>query len=190
MFGTPSEPHKPDLFPSSGGLGHFAVMFAAAMGADVTVLSHSPDKEDDAKKFGAKEFILTKDEDWSKPLAFTFDFMLNTADATHKFDLSAYMSTLAVNGEMHHVGLPDDALPPIKAQMFAPNGCKMGGSHIGSRPEMFKMLDLVKEKGLKPKIEQVSISEEGCRKAVEGVKDNSVRYRYTLVDYDKAFPNR
>ncbi len=165
-------------------------MFATAMGADVTVLSHSPDKEEDAKSFGAKEFVLTENEGWHKPLAYTFDFMLNTADATNEFDLAAYLSTLNVNAEMHNVGLPDQPLPPIKAQMFAPNGCKIGGSHIGSRPEMFKMLDLVKEKGLKPRIETKSISEAGCAEAVTGVAKNKVRYRYTLVDYDKAFPNR
>lgn len=173
-----------------GGLGHFAVMFAAAMGAEVYVLSHSPDKEKDARELGAKEFILTEKEDWSKPWAFTFDFMLNTADATNKFDIASYLSTLNVNGEMHHVGLPDAALPQIKAQMFAPNGCKMGGSHIGSRPEMFKMLQLVSEKKLKPRIETIPISEAGCAEAVVGVDENKVRYRYTLTDYDKAFPNR
>lgn len=165
-------------------------MFAAAMGAEVYVLSTSPDKEEAAKKLGAKEFILTNDENWAEPWAFTFDFMLNSADAAHKFDMAAYLSTLSINGEMHHVGLPDAALPEIKAQMFAPNGCKMGGSHIGSRPEMFKMLQLVSEKKLKPIIEEVSISEAGCAHVVKGVAKNAVRYRYTLVDYDKAFPNR
>ena len=160
------------------------------MGAEVYVLSHSPDKEQDAKNLGAKEFICTKDKDWAKPWAFAFDFMLNTADATHKFDIATYLSTLNVNGEMHHVGLPDAALPEIKAQMFAPNGCKMGGSHIGSRPEMFKMLQLASEKKLKPIIQQIPISAEGCKEAVIGVDQNKVRYRYTLVDFDKAFPNR
>lgn len=160
------------------------------MGAEVYVLSHSPDKEDDAKKLGAKEYISTVDKDWAKPWAFTFDFMLNTADATHKFDLPAYMSTLNINGEMHHVGLPDKPLPQISAQMFAPNGCKMGGSHIGSRPEMIKMLKLASEKELKPIIQKIPISEAGCKKAVTGVAENTVRYRYTLVDFDKAFPRK
>ena len=160
------------------------------MGAEVYALSHSPEKKDDALKLGAKEFITTKDKDWDKPWAFTFDFMLNTADATHEFDLTAYMGTLNINGEMHHVGLPDEALPPIKAQMFAPNGCKMGGSHIGNRPEMFAMLKLASEKKLKPIIHPIPISEKGCAEAVKGVQKNRVRYRYTLTDFNKAFPNR
>ncbi|KAI4287299.1 MAG: hypothetical protein L6R35_003440 [Caloplaca aegaea] len=184
-------PGKQVAIVGEGGLGHFATMFAAAMGAEVSVLSTSADKEAAAKRLGAKNFILTDaDSNWAEPWAFTFNFMLNTADAAHKFDMSTYLSTLAVNGEMHHVGLPDAPLPEIKAQTFAPNGCKMGGSHIGSRPEMLKMLQLVSEKKLKPMIETIAISEEGCATAVKGVHENTVRYRYTLVDYDKAFPNR
>ena len=173
-----------------GGLGHYALLWASAMGAEVYAVSHSPDKEATARELGAKEFIVTKDKDWHKPWAFTFNFMLNTADATDKFDIPAYLSTLAVNGEFHHVGLPDNPLPSFKAQAFTPNGCKMGGSHIGSRTEMIKMLDLAAEKKVKPMIETISISPEGCAEAVTGVKTNKVRYRYTLVDYDKAFPNR
>lgn len=160
------------------------------MGAEVYALSHSPDKKNDALELGAKEFISTADKGWDKPWAFTFDFMLNAADATDEFDIAAYLGTLNINGEMHHVGLPDKPLPEIKAQMFAPNGCKIGGSHIGNRPEMFKMLQLASEKKLKPKIKRVSLSEKGCAEAVEGVETNAVRYRYTLVDFDKAFPNR
>ena len=50
-----------------GGLGHFAVMFAKALGAEVYVLSHTPDKKEDAMKMGAKEFIVTNEEGWYKP---------------------------------------------------------------------------------------------------------------------------
>ncbi|KAI4221147.1 MAG: hypothetical protein LQ349_007915, partial [Xanthoria aureola] len=182
--------NRGSLSLSSGGLGMHAIMWANALGADVYVLSHSPDKEKAAKDLGAKEFISTVDKDWAKPWAFTFNFMLNTADATHQFDLAAYLGTLAVNGQMHHVGLPDKPLPELKAQMFAPNGCSMGGSHIGSRPEMFAMLKLASEKKLKPIIETIPVSEDGCKKAVLGVHNNEVRYRYTLTDFDKAFPNR
>jgi len=64
-----------------GGLGHFAVLFASALGAEVYVLSHSPHKKDDALKLGAKHFIDTSKDDWHKDHAFKFDFLLNTADA-------------------------------------------------------------------------------------------------------------
>ena len=62
-------------------------MFAAALGAEVYVLSHSPSKKEDAMKMGAKEFICTNEKEWYKPYNFTFDFILNTADAVHKFNM-------------------------------------------------------------------------------------------------------
>ena len=109
---------------------------------------------------------------------------------TNEFKLQDYMSTLAVNGEFHNVGLPDNPLPKMMAQDFAPNGAKIGGSHIGSRPEMIAMLKLASERNIKPMIETVDISEKGCKEAVERVKTNDVRYRFTLVNYDKAFGSR
>ena len=187
---TPSSWPYTVLTPSSGGLGHFGLLWASALGAETYAISHSPDKKKDALALGAKEFICTQDKDWAKPWAFTFDFILNAADMTHTFDLPTYMSTLNVNGEFHNVGLPDEPLPQIKAQAFAPNGAKIGGSHIGSRPEMIKMFELASQQKIKPMVETLDVSEEGCKEAVERVKVNDVRYRFTLVNFDKAFPGR
>ena len=160
------------------------------MGAETYVISHSPDKEEDAKALGAKGFICSGEKDWFKKYAFTFDFILNCADMTHTFTLSDYMSTLAVNGVFHNVGLPDKPLPQLMAQDFVSNGCSIGASHIGSRPEMFKMLKLAADKGLKPMVETLQISEKGCAEAVTRVEKNDVRYRFTLTGYDQAFPDR
>lgn len=119
-----------------GGLGHFGILWAKALGAEVWALSHSKNKKDDALKLGADHFVYTGEKDWFQPLAFTFNFILNAADMTNEFALKDYFSTLAVNGEFHNVGLPDKPLPELMAQDFASNGCKIGGSHIGSRVEI------------------------------------------------------
>ena len=131
----------------SGGLGHFGILWANALGADTYAISHTPDKKEDALALGAKEFISTEEKDWAKPWAFTFDFILNTADMTHKFNLTEYMSTLAINGTFHNVGLPDKPLPQLMAQDFTSNGSNIGGSHLGSRPEMLSMLKLARSVG-------------------------------------------
>lgn len=170
-----------------GGLGHFAVMWANALGAEVTVISHSPEKKEDALKLGAKHFVSSKDKDWSKPLAFTFDFMLNAADMTNEFDLDSYLSCLKVNCHFHQVGLPDKPLPEMKTQQFMPNGSSIGASHIGNRPECLAMLKMAAEKKLYPYVETLSISEKACAEATERVKTNKIRYRFTLVDFDKVF---
>ena len=129
---------------NSGGLGHFGLLWANALGAETYAISHTPDKKEDALALGAKEFICSKDKDWAKPWAFTFDFILNTADMTNEFNLKDYMSTLAVNGTFHNVGLPDKPLPQMMAQDFAANGSKIGASHLGNRPEMLAMLKLAR----------------------------------------------
>ncbi|ORY63227.1 uncharacterized protein BCR38DRAFT_436251 [Pseudomassariella vexata] len=170
-----------------GGLGHFAVMWATALGANVTVISHSPSKKDDALKLGAKHFINNGDKDWAKPLAFAFDFVLNTADMTHTFDISQYLSILKVNARFHQVGLPDQSIPNLKPQQFMANGSSIGASHIGNRPECLAMLKLAAEKKLFPMVETLPISAEACAEAVERVKNNKVHYRFALTDYNKAF---
>jgi alcohol dehydrogenase (NADP+) len=158
---------------------------------------------------GAKEFIVTGEKDWHKPYAFTFDFILNCADATHKFNLKDYFGTmkgrpcrsphllsilltiLIVMGRFHNVGLGDHPLPEMMAQDFAGNGCYIGASHIGNRPEMLAMFDLASKQNIKSWITKIPISEEGCKKAVTAVKENDgVRYRLVLTDYDAAFGKR
>ena len=87
------------------------------------------------------------------------------------------------------MGLPDEPLPKMMAQDFTINGCKMGASHIGNRPEMLAMLKLASEKGIKPMIETLQVGPEGCAEAVKRVQKNDVHYRFTLTGYDKAFGN-
>jgi alcohol dehydrogenase (NADP+) len=174
-----------------GGLGHFAVLWAVALGAEVTVLSHSPGKKEDAFAMGAKNFVVTSEEKWFEPYAYYFDFILNCADATHKFNLKDYFGTMKVMGRFHNVGLGDQPLPELMAQDFAGNGCYIGASHIGNRPEMLAMFDLASKQEIKSWITKVPISEAGCSKAVKAVNDNDgVRYRFVLNEYDAAFGKR
>jgi alcohol dehydrogenase (NADP+) len=170
-----------------GGLGHFALLWAHALGAEVWALSHTEDKKEDALALGADHFVFTGKKDWEKDLAFNFDFILNSADMTQEFELPAYFSTLNIGGKFHNVGLPDYPLPQMKANDFVSTGCYMGASHIGSRPEALAMLKLASEKNIKPYIEEIPISAEACKEAVWKVKKNDVRYRITLTEFDKVF---
>lgn len=167
------------------------MLWSLALGAETYVISHSPRKRDDALKMGAKDFIVTSEEGWAEPWKFTFDFIINTADQTHKFNLQDYFSTLKVNGTFHMVGFPDEPLKALPVSAFAPNGCFMGASHIGNRPEMVEMLELAAKQNIKSWVQTIDISEAGCKEAVERVyKNDNVRYRLTLVGYDKVFGKR
>lgn len=182
-------PGKKVAIVGIGGLGHFAIMWAKALGAEVYALSHSPSKKDDALKLGAKEFINTNEDNWAQPYANTFDFILNCADATHKFNLPTYYSTLKIMGKFHCVGFGNQPLT-INVQDFAATGCYIGASHIGNRPEMLAMFELASKQNLKSWVETIPISAEGIKQAIEGVESTKVRYRYTLTDFDAAFGKR
>ncbi|KAF2190821.1 GroES-like protein [Zopfia rhizophila CBS 207.26] len=184
-------PGKKVAIVGLGGLGHFGVLWSVALGAETYVLSHSPNKKEDALSLGAKEFISTKDKNWAEPWRFTFDFIINCADATDRFRLPDYFSTLKVNGTFHMVGFPDKPLPTLMAQDFAPTGCFLGASHIGNRPEMIEMLELAAKQNVKSWVETIDISAEGCKEAVERVYNgDNVKFRFTLVNYDKVFGKR
>lgn len=85
-----------------GGLGHMGVKFAVAMGAEVTVFSTSPGKEADAKKLGAKHFVLSTDEAAMKTIAYSFDFILDTVSANH--DVRTLVSALKDKGVLVLIG--------------------------------------------------------------------------------------
>ncbi|KAL8358392.1 hypothetical protein RB601_009678 [Gaeumannomyces tritici] len=165
-----------------GGLGHLGLQFAVAMGAEAYLITHSPRKAEDARTLGAKDVI-----------AFTFNFFLNTADALDQFDLAQYFGTVRVGGQFHTVGISDKPFPELTAFAFASNAAKLTGSHLGNHQEMDDMLKLAAEKKLRLLRDQtktIDVSEDGCREAVEKVKNNDVRYPFTLVNFDKAFGSR
>lgn len=170
-----------------GGIGHFAVMFSRALGAETYAISRSHAKEADAKKLGADGFIATSDKDWNVPHVMTFDLIINTANSTENFDLASYLSLLDVHGRWISVGLPEGSGQEVRAQDLLSNGCLIGASHLGSRKETIAMLELAAEKGLKSWVEEIPISAEGLKTAVSRLHKNDVHYRFTMTEYDKAF---
>ena len=91
-----------------GGLGHMAVKFAVAMGAEVTMLSTSPSKEIDAKKLGAHHFVLSTDEAAMAKLESSFDVVLDAVSGNHDYEI--YLKLLGVSGKLLVVGLPKMSL--------------------------------------------------------------------------------
>ena len=158
-----------------GGLGHMGVKLAAAMGAEVTMLSHSPSKEKDAKRLGAHHFVLTTDEAQIKKVAGSFDFILDTVSADH--DYNFYLGLLRTNGVMVCVGVP-----PTPAQIPAFNlifGRKsIAGSLIGGIPETQEMLDFCAEHNIVSDVEVIAMRD--INEAYERMIKGDVRYRFVI----------
>ena len=120
-----------------GGLGHMGVKFAAAFGAEVTVLSTSPSKKADAKRLGAHHFLLLSDADEVQAASESFDFLLDTVSGQH--DLNQALSLLKLDGTMVLVGVPAEA-PPVHAFSLIPRRRTLAGSMIGGIKETQEML--------------------------------------------------
>ncbi|RFU31787.1 hypothetical protein B7463_g4559, partial [Scytalidium lignicola] len=130
-----------------GGIGHFGLLFAKALGAETWVISRSHSKEADSLKMGADGFIATEDKDWNEPHLMTFDLIINTANSTKGFDLAKYLSMLDVHGRWISVGLPEGAGQEVKAQDLLSNGCLIGASHLGSRKESAEHAEVGRREG-------------------------------------------
>ena len=158
-----------------GGLGHMGVKHAHAMGADVTLISHSPSKEADAKRLGADNFLLLSDKKAMKEQAMTFDLIVNTVSAP--IDLDPSINLLKTDGTMAYVGLPDK---PLQMNIFGLNSQRrrIAGSNIGGIPETQEMLDFCAEHGYASDIEVISADQ--INDAWERVVDSDVRYRFVI----------
>lgn len=102
-------------------------------------------------------------------------------DATPSLPIKDFLSMLYVHGRLVNVGIPDmdKPLPQLHAFDLVPNGAYIGGSHVGSKEECLEMLRIAAEKGVKPWIEELPMKD--VAKALKGVGDNAVRYRYVLT---------
>lgn len=158
-----------------GGLGHMGVKLAAAMGAEVTMLSHSPSKEKDAKRLGAHKFVLTSDEEQVRSVMGYFDLILDTVSAEH--DYNFYVSMLRTNGTMVCVGLPTaPAQLPVFNLVFGRKS--IAGSLIGGLPETQEMLDFCAEHNIVSDVEVIAIKD--INEAYERMLKGDVRYRFVI----------
>jgi uncharacterized zinc-type alcohol dehydrogenase-like protein len=158
-----------------GGLGHMAVKLAAAMGAEVTMLSTSPSKEADARQLGAQHFGLTSDPLTFKKLAGRFDLLIDTISAPH--DYNKYLGLLRVEGAMVLLGVPPEPAPVAAIALIGGRRI-LTGSLIGGIQETQEMLDFCAEKGIVSDIELIPVQQ--VNEAYERMLKNDVRYRFVL----------
>lgn len=158
-----------------GGLGHMGVKLAHAMGAEVTVLSHSLSKEADGKRMGADHFFATSDPQTFQKLSNYFDLIICTVSA--KIDWNEYIKLLKRDGTMVVVGIPEEAIPINPFSMIFGRR-SIAGSLIGGIKETQEMLDFCGKHNIVSDIELISIQE--VNEAYERVVKSDVRYRFVI----------
>jgi uncharacterized zinc-type alcohol dehydrogenase-like protein len=158
-----------------GGLGHMGVKIAAALGADVTVLSQSLKKQEDALRLGAEGYYATSDPSTFDVLRGHFDLIINTVSAD--IDVDGYLSLLAVGGTMVMVGLPSKPLA-LRTWSLAGFRRNLTGSKMGGIPQTQEMLDFCAAQGLGAEVEIIPASK--INDAYERVLASDVRYRFVI----------
>jgi len=158
-----------------GGLGHMAVKLAAAMGAEVTMLSTSRSKEADARRLGAHEFGLTKDKATFKSLRGRFDILVDTISAPH--DYNDYLGLLRPRGAMVIVGVPTEP-SPVQAFSLISGNKVLSGSLIGGIAETQEVLDYCAAHNVVADIEVIPIDQ--INTAYERMVKGDVRYRFVI----------
>jgi uncharacterized zinc-type alcohol dehydrogenase-like protein len=157
-----------------GGLGHMAVKLAASMGAEVTVLSTSESKRQDALRLGAHHFVVTKNPEQLNTATNSLHLILNTISADHDYNL--YLNLLKRDGTMVLLGLPD----PQKVAAFALVGKRrsLAGSLIGGIAETQEMLDYCAEHGIAADVEVIPVQQ--INEAYERMIKGDVHYRFVI----------
>ncbi len=158
-----------------GGLGHMGVKFAKALGADVTVFSHSAGKESDALAMGADRFVFTKEITKLKQYSKQFDLILNTVSA--ELDINAYLDLLTLDGTLVVIGLPGKPYS-VGAGALLSARRSLAGSQIGGIPETQEMLNFC---GLHNIVSDVEvIPADYVNTAYERTVASDVKYRFVI----------
>ena len=168
-------PGKKVAIIGMGGLGHMGVKIAHAMGAHVTVLSHSLSKMEDGKKLGANEFYATSNPETFTKLRGQFDLIINTVSA--QIDWNQYLNLLKIDGTMVVVGIPENQIP-ISAFSLIGGRRSLAGSLIGGIKETQEMLDFCGKHNIVCEIEKIPMQK--VNEAYERVLKSDVRYRFVI----------
>lgn len=158
-----------------GGLGHMGVKIAKAMGAQVVMITTSPEKGSDAKRLGASEVLVSKDEDAMKAQMGTFDFILNTVPVSH--DLNPYVNLLKRDATMVIVGALTP-LPELSGGGLILGRKRIAGSLIGGIAETQEMLDFCAEHDIVSDVEMIDMQD--INAAYKRVMDSDVKYRFVI----------
>jgi uncharacterized zinc-type alcohol dehydrogenase-like protein len=159
-----------------GGLGHMALKFAKALGAEVTLFTRTPNKEDEARRLGADQVVLSTDAAQMAAVAGRFDFILDTVPNAH--DLTPYIYSLGFNGVLVLLGLIAPIEPTFNSALLLLGRKSITSSNVGSVAETQEMLDFCAAQSITCDVEVINIQD--INVAFERLQHSDVRYRFVI----------
>lgn len=162
-----------------GGLGHLALQFLNKLGCEVTAITRTPDKAEEARKFGAQHVLVTGDPEQVKAARGSLDFILSTL-SSNEADWDLYFSLLAPEGKLVLVGLPTKVT-------FNPMGLVFGqlsfsGSFLCGSQDIQNMLEFSAKHGITAQTEVLPMTAANADLAMQKLERNEPRYRMVLVN--------
>lgn len=171
-----------------GGIGHMTILFAKALGAEVTAISRTRSKEKVAAELGADHYAATGDKDFVEKFADTLDIVVNTGSSFSGSSVNDILKLLKPRGKLVFITAPPASemitLSPFSLLL---NNTSIQGSSIGPPSEIEYMLQLAADNNIKPWVETIDINEKNLGEAWKRTKEGDVRFRFTLTGYDKHF---
>ena len=159
-----------------GGLGHMALKLAKALGANVTLFSRSPGKEQDARRLGADNIVISTDKGQMTAVKAKFDLIIDTVPYVH--DLNPYLPSLSINGTLVLVGFLGNLEPTLNTVPLIMRRNSVAGSVIGGIAETQELLDFCGEHGISPDVEVIKIQD--VNEAYKRMLKSDVKYRFVI----------
>lgn len=159
-----------------GGLGHMALKLAKALGAHVTLFTRSPGKEDDARRLGAHDIVISTNESEMTAVKGKFDLIIDTVPIAH--DLNPYIPTLSLDGTIVLVGFLGELDPSMNTMPLIMGRKAVAGSMIGGIAETQEMLDFCGEHDITADVEMIEIQD--INQAYERMIKSDVKYRFVI----------
>jgi uncharacterized zinc-type alcohol dehydrogenase-like protein len=159
-----------------GGLGHMGLKLASALGAEVTLFTRSPGKEQDARRLGADHIVLSTDEAQMAAVKGRFDLIVDTVPYVH--DVNPYLPTLKLDGTLVLVGYLGGLEPFLNTVPLILGRKSVAGSVIGGIAETQEMLDFCGEHNVTADIEVIRMQD--INAAYERLLKSDVKYRFVI----------
>ncbi|MBD2231175.1 NAD(P)-dependent alcohol dehydrogenase [Phormidium tenue] len=159
-----------------GGLGHMALKLAKGLGANVTLFTRSPGKDEDARRLGADNIVISTDDAQMEAVKGEFDLIIDTVPTEH--DLNPYLPTLALDGTLVLVGFLGNLMPTLNTVPLIMGRKSVAGSLIGGIAETQEMLDFCGEQGITSDVEVINI--QNINEAYGRMLKSDVKYRFVI----------
>lgn len=172
-----------------GGIGHMSIMFAKALGANITAISSSIKKKDLSLNLGAQNFISLDDPNFEEKTEDAFDVIVHTGSFLSSELASKLLKMLRPNGKLQIITGPTAGSTDLNLNLFEliGNNANIGGIASGSPNEIKYMLELASKHNIVPLIETIDINEDNIKTAWNRLDNNDVKFRFVLTGYDKFF---